>query len=919
MDQNKPAEAAPESATLDDTVRAEQIRLLIENHADRYLTLLVAAIVIAVVWKVYPAWLLAGWFGLSFGAVFVRSWLGSRYSAAPRDAAAVRRWAVVFAAGAAATGSLWGCAGTIALVSSSPALQFFSVMISGGMMAGGVMINAAYFPAMAAFAAPAVVPGILVLFSRGDLPHIGMGVLLALFSGVIMSAALKLNRVIVQNIEIRFQNIQIRSGRDELLAKLQASEAGMAQAQRLARAGSWDIDLATGIIALSPEAYNVFGFRPEDDPIPFASLMARIHPDDLQRVSDHVAGSAIASARTGIDFRMLMAGGAIKYVNSSPSTVFDADGRALRIVGSAQDVTERRLAEERLQFANMVLNTQMEASPDGILAVDAERRVVSYNQRFADMWQVPLALLEAGDAAAVLAALIPLIVDPQPFLDRMRYLMDHPGEPGHDEFATTDGRFIERHSLALRSTATDNLGRVWFLRDVTARRTAEARALHLARYDVLTGLANRAVFVEAVKHAIASAKRGGPGFAVLYLDLDHFKNVNDTLGHPAGDALLKEVAARLTANTRETDTVGRFGGDEFAIVAAGIKDPAGAAALADKLIAAVNAPFRIEDSDIHTAASIGIDLYSPGANDVETLLAHADVALYRSKTDGRGIFRFFTAAMDRQVRARATLGYELREAIAGNQLFLLYQPQVEAASGRITGIEALVRWRHPTRGVLAPGYFIPVAEATGVIGLLGHFVLWQACRQAKDWLDAGLPIRRISVNISALEFKSPGVLEADIMAALAATGLPPRLLELEMTESVLMVASREHDTILRRLRALGVKLAIDDFGTGYSSLDYLCRFPVDHLKIAHSFTKHVESGAGDASIVRAIIGLARELHIDVIAEGVETRSQLALLESWNCGEVQGFYFARPMEARDMAFLLRDGAAIQPAAVRNAIA
>jgi diguanylate cyclase (GGDEF)-like protein/PAS domain S-box-containing protein len=1063
MDLNKPVEAAEMSATLDsqasatldaearstldveagytldDAVRAEQVRLLIQNHTDRYLTLLVAAIVIGVVWQVYPLPLLAGWFGLLLCAVLVRSWLGFRFRAMPRDAAAVRRWAVVFSSGAGVTGVLWGCVGSIPLVTASPALQFFSVMITGGMMAGGVMVDAAYFPAMAAFAVPAVVPCILVLFSRGDLTHSGMAVLLALFSGVIMAAALKLNRIIVQNIQVRFQNIQMRSGHDALLAKVQTSEAGMAEAQRLARAGSWDIDLATGIIAMSPEGYNVFGFTPADDPIPFATLMARIHPDDLERVDSHVAGSVIESARIGIDFRYLMAGGGIKHVNVTPTTIFDADGQALRIIGSVQDVTERRLSEERLQFANVLLQTQMEASPDGILVADRNRRalssnrqfaemwrippgamvnpdddairahmtaqlkdpvayrarqdflhshseaiaedelvmadgrifscysrallsaegqhlgrvwfygditesraaernlkfanimlktqmeaspdgiiaiganrgVLSYNQRFADMWNIPASRLAVSDGVALRATLAEFAKDAPGIFDLAQHFLDHPDETHAVEFETKDGRFIELHSRTLEGTANDNLGRVWFFRDVTTRRKADALALRLARYDDLTGLANRAVFVEAVQHAIANAKRGGPGFAVLYLDLDHFKNVNDTLGHPAGDALLKEVADRLRANTRETDTVGRFGGDEFAIVAACIKDPADAAALADKLIAAINAPFRIDGNEILTAASIGIDLYSPGANDVETLLSHADVALYRSKAEGRGIFRFFTPAMDRQVRARVTLGYELREAIARNQLFLVYQPQVDAATGRVTGIEALVRWRHPTRGVLTPGYFIPVAEATGTIAMLGHFVLWQACRQAKDWLDAGCAMSRIAVNISALEFKTPAVLEANILAALAATGLPPHLLELELTESVLMVASREHDTILLRLRELGLKLAIDDFGTGYSSLDYLRRFPADHIKISQTFTKHIESGAGDASIVRAIIGLAHELTIDVIVEGVETRSQLELLQSWNCGEVQGYYFARPMAAAAIASLLCQGATIEP--------
>jgi len=1158
MDLSTPVEAAEASATLDEDVRAEQVRLLIKNHADRYLSLLVAGIVVAVVWFVYPAWLLCVWFGLALGTASLRSWLGFRYRSAARGPADVRRWAVVFSSGAAASGVLWGCVGSIALVTSSPALQFFSVMVVGGMMAGGVMIDAASASAMICFALPTVVPAILVLMTRGDLPHLGMGVLLTLFSAVIISAAFKLNRGIVQNIQLRF-------GRDALLAKVQSSEAAMAQAQLLAHAGSWDLDLATGIIALSTEAYNVFGFSTDDDPIPFASLLARIHPDDIAGVNSHVAGSKLASAAKGIDFRLLIQGSAMKYVNATPSTIFGADGRALRLVGSVQDVTDRRRAEERLQFTNLVLKTQMEASQHGILVTDANRHATGFNQRFAEMWRLPTACLVDADDEAVrarMAALVgdpaayhartqylaehpELIVDeeigmadgrifscfsrsmqsadaqqlgrvwffgditerraaeaklqfanvllgaqmeaspdgilvldanqriislnrrlaqilhipmpdslaeaniamtakmevgvgdPRAFKERIDYIASHPDEPSHDEIEDLDGRIYDRHSVSLHTEADEYLGRawffsditerrraektlqfanvmmktqmeaspdgilvigagrtvlsynqrfsdiwrvplqllmaghadavraamaatvkdpqtfmamarhasatsddvsahavetrdgrfieihsrtlggagesdfgrVWFHRDITAHRRAEALALHLARHDFLIGLANRAVFVEAVAQAIACTRRTGSGLAVLYLDLDNFKNVNDTLGHPAGDALLGEVAARLAANIRATDTVARFGGDEFAIVALGVKTAHDAAALAASLIKAINAPFVVEGNEIHTAASIGIDLYSSGSTDVETLLAHADLALYRAKAEGRGIFRFFTEVMEFQVRARTALASELREAIARQEFFLVYQPQVTAATGRITGVEALVRWQHPTRGVLVPGYFIPVAEASGVIVPLGHFVLWEACRQAKAWLDAGFAFPRLAVNVSAIQFKHPAVLEADVMAALAATGLPPQFLELELTETALMDASREHNELLLRLRAFGVTLAIDDFGTGYSSLDYLRRFPVDRLKIAQAFTKHVEFEAGDASIVRAIIGLAHDLNIGVVVEGVETQSQLELLQSWNCGEIQGYYFARPMEAKDIGALFRHGGII----------
>jgi diguanylate cyclase (GGDEF)-like protein len=575
------------------------------------------------------------------------------------------------------------------------------------------------------------------------------------------------------------------------------------------------------------------------------------------------------------------------------------------------DNTERKAAAAKLQFANVMLKTQLEASPDGILAVNASRRVLSYNQRFADICRISVALLETGDAEAVLNASMSLIVDPEMFADRTRFLIDHAEEPGCDELETTDGRFIERHSRGLRSNATDNLGRVWFLRDVTARRNAEAQAIRLARFDGLTGLANRSVFVEAIEQAIAFVKRGSAGFAVMYLDLDRFKYVNDTLGHPAGDALLVEVANRLRASTRETDTIGRFGGDEFAIVATDIDDPADAASLAEKLVKAIAAPFAIAGNIIHVGASIGIDLHSPRAADAETLLSHADVALYRAKTEGRGTYQFFTAAMDREIHDRVTLSGELREALCRNELFLVYQPQVANESGRITGVEGLLRWRHPTRGLLEPEDFVAVAETAGLIGLIGRFVLWTACRQATAWKDSGLPPIRVSVNVSALQFKAALALETDVVGALNETGLPPNLLELELTEAALMGASRDQNDVLLRLRQLGVRLSIDEFGTGYSTLNYLRRFPVDHIKIAKSFIQDVETEAGDASIVRAILGLAREFGIGVIADGIAACSQLNLLQSWGCSEMQGFYFASPLPADEIADLLQSGGTIQP--------
>ncbi len=453
------------------------------------------------------------------------------------------------------------------------------------------------------------------------------------------------------------------------------------------------------------------------------------------------------------------------------------------------------------------------------------------------------------------------------------------------------------------------------IRDITVHNRNEAKLLELARLDLLTGLPNRAVFADAIQKAIAWARNGGPGFAVFYLDLDNFKDVNDTLGHPVGDALLKEVARRLEENVRETDTVARFGGDEFAILATEIKVPADAGVLAEGLLETFSKPFSVGENQIRSGASVGIAVYGVDASDAEMLLSRADVALYRAKADGRSTYRFFTESMDTEVRTRVSLGHDLREAIGSPQIFLVYQPQVEAATGRIVGVEALARWRHPELGMISPVEFIPAAETNGLIVALGRWVLWEACRQAGKWREAGIAPDVMAVNLSVLQFKTPLELEKDVAAALAASGLPASMLELEITESLLMTASHANNEALVRLRASGVRLAIDDFGTGFSSLDYLRQFPMDRIKIAQNFVLELgttaSTAASSAAVVKATIGLARELGIDVIAEGVETAEQLRLVKSWRCQEVQGYFFAKPLSVEDLVPLLQAGRIVPP--------
>jgi diguanylate cyclase (GGDEF)-like protein/PAS domain S-box-containing protein len=564
------------------------------------------------------------------------------------------------------------------------------------------------------------------------------------------------------------------------------------------------------------------------------------------------------------------------------------------------DLESLRRSEERFRAVS-------ETAQDAIILLDSAGRI--------EFWNPAAERILGHVAADAIGRELHQLIAPEAHRDRVRSGLDSLIRTGT---SATAGRTMEFSALrgdgdevpVEVSVATMRLGTerhaVAVLRDISERKRAEAQIARMARYDALTGLANRSVFVEGLQRSIAAARRSGKQFAVLYLDLDHFKDVNDTLGHPMGDRLLKGVGERLQAGIRESDIVARFGGDEFAVIQTDIETPEEAALLADRLVRALAEPFALAGNEVRTGASIGIAVYGADSPDAESLLSHADVALYRAKSEGRGTWRFFTTAMDDEVRARVALGGELRSAIASGQLFLEYQPQVDARSGHIVGVEALVRWNHPVRGIIGPALFVPVAESSGSIVPLGRWVLGEACRQARLWLDSGVQVPLMAVNVSARQFKTPLELEQDIDDVLRRTGFPAERLELELTESVLIEASREHNDALIRLRQKGIRLAVDDFGTGYSSLDYLRRFPVHRIKIAQTFVTTLTETSSTAAIVKAAIGLAHELNLDVVVEGVETARQFALVSGWGGNQIQGFYFSRPLPAAEIEPLLRAG-------------
>ena len=448
-------------------------------------------------------------------------------------------------------------------------------------------------------------------------------------------------------------------------------------------------------------------------------------------------------------------------------------------------------------------------------------------------------------------------------------------------------------------------GAVIVVRDVSAARAMVLQMAHSAQHDCLTGLPNRVLLNDRISHAISLVPRHLNKAAVLFLDLDGFKNINDSLGHPIGDKLLQSIATRLLDCVRDSDTVSRQGGDEFVVLLSEVEQPEDAAITARRMLEAVAEAHSIDQHDLYVTTSIGVSVYPDDGLDAETLIMNADTAMYQAKENGRQGYRFFKPAMNLRAVERQSIEESLRRALERQEFALHYQPKVNLRTGEITGAEALIRWTHPIRGPVCPAQFIPVAEDCGLILPIGNWVLREACQQARAWVDEGLPFGTMAVNISAMEFQDENFLEG-VFTILKDTGLDPRYLELELTESVLMKHAEVAESILKTLRAIGVQLAVDDFGTGYSSLSYLRRFPVDALKIDQSFVRQITTTPDDTTIVTAVISMGRSLKLRVIAEGVETEEDLEFLQAHECDEGQGYYFSRPVPPQQFAKLLEIG-------------
>ncbi len=628
------------------------------------------------------------------------------------------------------------------------------------------------------------------------------------------------------------------------------------------------------------------------------SQMQRFHPSETKLLQTGAAFAAFTAA--------LGASAAFEADAADVPELELADGRWVRVSRSAtqdggfvaitSDITALKQREAELRETNLRFDAALANMSQGLALFDAEHRLQVSNRRLAEICRLPVECLRPG---VTLRQLVDVSVTAGNYGERAAsdVQADYLAMFMQVRKATAIQTYSDGRVVAISHEPMEGGGWVATFDDITERRQTEAKIAYLAHHDALTGLPNRVLLHERLNQAIAQLGRGS-AFALLCLDLDNFKCVNDTLGHPVGDKLLQAVADRLGSCVRETDTVARLGGDEFAIVQVDIAGPEHAGELAGRVVAALSRPYDIEGQQVTVGASVGIAVAPGDGSNWDTLLKNADMALYRAKSDGKGVHRWFEPGMNARLQQRRRMELELRQALTNGELELFYQPLVSLASDRVSSFEALLRWRHPEHGLVSPGDFIPLAEETGLIVPIGEWVLRQACADAAAWLG-GI---KVAVNVSAIQFRNSRLVEA-VGDALAESGLQAQRLELEVTESVLLHDGEATLATLHQLRRLGVRIALDDFGTGYSSLSYLRSFPFNKLKIDQSFVRDLAQTAEAAAIVRAVTQLGTALGMSITAEGIETEEQLAYLCDEACTEGQGYLFSRPVPADAIPALL----------------
>ena len=686
------------------------------------------------------------------------------------------------------------------------------------------------------------------------------------------------------------------------ITKQQLLQTQLERAQKMARLGNWELDLLSGRLSCSEEVFRIFGGERSDTPLTLDLFFRSVHREDIDFVKSCIEQASSEGLNINIEHRIFVPDRSERIVHQVAEPVFDRNMRPIKLIGAVQDITEIRRSEEQMRLLGRVFEKTIE----GILVTDENGVIEMVNPAFT-------AITGYTEEEAVGAR--PNILSSgrqgaEFYQELWAQLLRNGFWQGEIWNRRKSG---EAFPEWLTITAMQNQqGRVTHyvgvFHDITELKRSEEQITYQAYHDALTDLPNRLLFNDRLTMATAQARRKNQGLSLLFLDLDNFKNINDSLGHAVGDLLLQSVAKRLLRWVREEDSVARLGGDEF-IILLSVDDPDYAVHVAQRILDSLGEPFWVKGHELYISASIGITLCPQDGHDPETLVSNADLAMYQAKARGRNNYQFFTPALNAQVRHRIALEGNMRRALERDEFQVYYQPKVELETGRMVGFEALVRWERPEVGLVSPNDFIPVAEETGLIVELGKFVLEAACKQTRQWHDQGYSHLHVAVNLSPRQFQQKDLVDM-VRRTLHDTGLPPQFLELEVTENVVMYSVEDAIQTLRELNELGVNLSLDDFGRGYSSLYYLKRFPIQTLKIDRSFVCDIIHNPDDAAIVNTIISMSRNLNLKVIAEGVETEQQLDFLKQHRCDQMQGFLFSRPVPAVEIDQYLNENRSLK---------
>ena len=683
-----------------------------------------------------------------------------------------------------------------------------------------------------------------------------------------------------------------------LFEELRQKEMRLAVAQRIARLGNWEWDAKSGELHCSAEALRIFGCQTAETAGGLALLLDRVHPEDRARVEDALDEALSNGIACDLDHRIRLPSGAVWHVQTQMEAVTDAYGRTIRLMGTVHDITERKLSEEKLLLVGKVFDHSSEM----IMITDANFTIIDVNSACCRLTGYARQELIDSDIRVLQSS-----PQDEHFFRHLTQTLDQHGHwQGELWNRRKDGEPFP--ALVAISTVKAETGvishYVAVASDISRLRETEQRLQHMTQFDPLTDLPNRLLFHDRLEQALIHAVRNNGLVGVLLLDLDNFEEINDTLGYPAGDQVLQMVARRVSSRVRKSDSVARLGSDEFVVILRELNLNESGALVAQRILEVLNKPFALAGKEFYLTASIGLSLYPDDGATGEELARKAGTAMYFAKRQGKNRYQFFSAEMNSRANERLLLKTGLRRALERREFLLHYQAKFDSQNGKLTGLEALVRWQHPERGLVPPLQFIPLAEETGLIVPLGEQVLYMACAQSREWRQRGFAPLPVAVNLSANQFRDNALVEV-VARVLAETGLPAEALEVEITESALMLDTERALDTLCKFKAMGISIALDDFGTGYSSLSYLKRFPVDTLKIDYSFVKNIFLNAEDAAIVKAIIGMARSLKMKTIAEGVETEEQRVFLREQGCDEVQGYVAGMPSPAAEIErFLTR---------------